>query len=164
MFFRAILLVFLILGSASAKAYKPYDHEAMLKKDANGSANIYIKGIFEAVEELWTHAKTYPLDFDNEEDQTRAFADVQTLERVFEFLKNEKFTANFKSDNGLYFDVSQARIFVMEHNFDIAGAAQKADEAYTKILSQNSQNGELHNEFGLFLGSSGHIDRAKNRA
>lgn len=156
--FCAIALFLCILNAAP---YKPYDHEAMLKKDENGRQTIDIGGIFRSTDELWKHARQYPLNFDSSSDKERAFGDLKTLEKVFAFLKEQGFTANFDNEGRHYFEVLLARIFVMEHNFDVAGAAQKADEAYKNLLAQHPNDGELHAEFGDFLGNSGRMDEAK---
>ena len=129
--FCAIALFLCVLNAAP---YKPYDHEAMLKKDENGRQTIDIGGIFRSTDELWKHARQYPLNFDSSSDKERAFGDLKTLEKVFAFLKEQGFTANFDNEGRHYFEVLLARIFVMEHNFDVAEAAQKADETYKNLL------------------------------
>ena len=143
---RIFCTITLFLCILNAVPYQPYDHEAMLKKDENGRQTIDIGGIFRSTDELWKHARQYPL---------------KTLEKVFAFLKEQGFTANFDNEGRHYFEVLLARIFVMEHNFDVAGAAQKADEAYKNLLAQHPNDGELHAEFGDFLGNSGRMDEAK---
>ena len=50
----------------------------------------------------------------------------------------------------------------MEHNFDVAGAAQKADAAYKNLLAHRPNDGEIHAEFGDFLANSGRLSEAKS--
>lgn len=162
MIFKFICALALISSVSFAAPYKPYDHAAMLKKDASGKQSIDIGGIFSAVDELWPHARQYPLAFDSQSDQERASSDLQTLDKAFAFLKEQGLAANLGEDARAYFELSQARIFTMEHNFDIAGAAQKADAAYKNLLAHRPNDGEIHAEFGDFLANSGRLSEAKN--
>ena len=69
MIFKFICALALIYSVGLAAPYRPYDHAAMLKKDASGKQSIDIGGIFSAVDELWAHARQYPLAFDSQSDQ-----------------------------------------------------------------------------------------------
>ena len=162
MIFKFICALALIYSVSLAAPYRPYDHAAMLKKDSSGKQSIDIGGIFSAVDELWAHARQYPLAFDSQSDRERASSDLQTLDKAFAFLKEQGLATNLDEDARAYFELSQARIFTMEPNFDIAGAAQKADAAYKNLLAHRPNDGEIHAEFGDFLVNSGRLSEAKN--
>ena len=151
MIFKFICALALISSVSFATPYKPYDHAAMLKKDASGKQSIDIGGIFSAVDELWAHARQYPLAFDSQSDRERASSDLQTLDKAFAFLKEQGLVANLDEDARAYFELSQARIFTMEHNFDVAGAAQKADAAYKNLLANSGRLSEAKSEFETAL-------------
>ena len=63
--FCAIALFLCVLNAAP---YKPYDHEAMLKKDENGRQTIDIGGRICPTGAVWMEARPCPLKFESLSD------------------------------------------------------------------------------------------------
>lgn len=156
---KFIFLFLVLLNLAFCKPYVDFDMRTLFGEPTNnGLRSFDIGALYKGVENLYYHAKFYPLNFDNENEKNVAFNDLKSFLNIFETIRKDKL--NEKLNDKIYFDLVQARLFVMAHNFDMNGFAKKADESYKKLLL-NDKNGEIRIEFAEFLGNSARINEAK---
>ena len=132
MFTKTALAAALALSCALAAPYEPYDHDAMIKTAPDGSRALDIGG---------AHACEYPLNFDSEKDAEAAYQDARALEEIFKFLSQELFKKDIDAKDRYEFEHKFARIYVIQHNFDIKGASEKADALYDKLVQEEPKNG-----------------------
>lgn len=159
---KKIALLLLFLSSfAFTKPYEPFEDKVISATDRK----IQISYFFKAVDTLFFHARQYPLSFDNKNDETIAKTDLKNLllladnlKDLFEYAQKENVKLLSKPEQ-FYFDLSQARLFVIAHNFDMEGYAEKADAAYPKLLTED-KNGSIRTEYAEFLANSTNTERA----
>ena len=158
---KKIVFLLVLVGSfAFCKPYAQIDPTSFFgTQKADGAQKINLDAMFKSVESLYEHASFYPLNFDSQNDKEKAEYDLGKLIEFFDSFKENKVYEVMQQNDKEYFDLCQARLFVMGHNFDKDGMAQKAVEAYEKLLT-NDKNGKIRTEFAEFLGNAGLIDRA----
>ncbi len=161
MFAKTALAAALALSCALAAPYEPYDHDAMIKTVPDGSRALDIGGIYRSVDNLCVHACEYPLKFDSEKDAEAAYQDARALEEIFKFLSQELFKKDIDAKDRYEFEHKFARIYVIQHNFDIKGAAEKADALYDKLVQEAPKDGEIRTEYGEFLLNSSRDQKAQ---
>ena len=161
MFTKTALAAALALSCALAAPYEPYDHDAMIKTAPDGSRALDIGGIYRSVDNLCAHACEYPLNFDSEKDAEAAYQDARVLEEIFKFLSQELFKKDIDAKDRYEFEHKFARIYVIQHIFDIIGAAEKADALYDKLVQEEPKNGEIRTEYGEFLLNSSRDQKAQ---
>ncbi|MBP3221470.1 MAG: hypothetical protein J6M43_05460 [Neisseriaceae bacterium] len=136
-----------------SQPYQKYNHQQALNND-NGKYSVNIAVMLKGVDNLYIHAKEYPLKFDNQQDFKNAYQDLQVLIQSLDYIENQKINGNLSKKERFYFDLSHARLFLMAHNFDIPNMAEKADIYYQKLIKNNQNNGKLYAEYGGFLSNS----------
>lgn len=159
---KKILFLLLLLCSSIVLAlpYQEYNHQQALINE-NGKYSINISVMFKGVDNLYLHAKEYPLKFDNKQDINNAYRDLHILIKTFDYIKQEKIIDRFSSQDKFNFDLGHARLFLMAHNFDIPNMMKKADEHYQKLIKNNPNNGKLYAEYGGFLSNSMRIKKGE---
>ncbi|MBR3482630.1 MAG: tetratricopeptide repeat protein, partial [Neisseriaceae bacterium] len=136
-----------------SQPYQKYNHQQALSND-NGKYSVNIAVMLKGVDNLYIHAKEYPLKFDNQQDFKNAYQDLQVLIQSLDYIESQKINRDLSKKERFYFDLSHARLFLMAHNFDIPNMAEKADIHYQKLIKNNPNNGALYAEYGGFLSSS----------
>ena len=136
-----------------AQPYQKYNHQQALSND-NGKYSVDIAVMLKGVDNLYIHAKEYPLKFDNQQDLKNAYQDLQVLIQSLDYIESQKINSNLSKKERFYFDLSHARLFLMAHNFDIPNMAEKADIHYQKLIKNNPNDGALYAEYGGFLSNS----------
>ena len=104
------------------EVFVPYDHSAILKKDVSGSRRINIVSIFRVVDELGGMRGNIRWNSIRRLTRSALLTIYKRLKKAFAFLKEQNLIMQMSASAPLYFELSQARIFVMEHNFDVADA------------------------------------------
>ena len=143
-----------------AQPYQKYNHQQALSND-NGKYSVNISIMLKGVDNLYIHAKEYPLKFDNQQDFKNAYQDLQVLIQSLDYIESQKINSNLSKKERFYFDLSHARLFLMAHNFDIPNMAEKADIHYQKLIKNNPNNGALYAEYGGFLSNSLRLKQGK---
>ena len=133
----------------------------MIKTVPGGSRALDIGGIYRSVDNLCAHACEYPLSFDSEKDAEAVYQDARVLEEIFKFLSQELFKKDIDAKDRYEFEHKFARIYVIQHNFDIKGAAEKADALYDKLVQEAPKDGEIRTEYGEFLLNSSRDQKAQ---
>lgn len=158
---KIAFFLFALLNLAFCEPYVRFDTDSVFSQpNENGGRSFNLGAVFNGIDRLYPYARFYPLAFDSDNDKIIAKRDLEIFLNFFETLKNEKIIDNLDEKDKNYFNLQEARLFVMAHNFDMGGFAQKADEAYQKLLS-NDKDGQIRTEFAEFLGNSTSIDRAE---
>ncbi|MCR4941613.1 MAG: hypothetical protein K5978_02310 [Campylobacter sp.] len=156
---KIALLTLVLLNLAFAKAYQAFDTKSILQ-DENGKKIISIAKIFEGIDALYPHASFSPVAFDNESDKAQANKDLQALLRLFDVLRAERLSEKLSGNEKVYFDLNEARVFVMAHNFDMKDFGTKAVDSYKKLLKYD-KNGKIHNEYAQFLANTNNMQASE---
>lgn len=157
---KTIVASLITISSLMAVPYVPYNSDEVISSMLN-NRQADVGKVFRAVEELWKHAASYPMYFDNEEDLARAKSDIIELEEIFKYFNESGLFAKQELDFRKYADLLNSRIYTMQYNMDIAGAPEKADAFYEKMLAEYPHDHEFFEEYGAYLGSSGRIDKCR---
>lgn len=157
---KIIVFLAVLFSFAFGKPYVAFDKDALFgKTDEKRSSNFKIGTLFEGIENLYSYANFYPLQFESENDKNIGKNDLELFIDLFETIRKEKIDEKLQGQDKIYFDLYEARLFVMAHNFDMPGFAERADVAYQKLLPQD-KNGKIRTEYAEFLGNSASTDRA----
>ncbi len=143
-------LVALIASGASAKEYGNYDPQRLLATSETPAGKKYgfdIAYLDQILNDLATHAKNYPPQFDTPEDKQRATRDVVASSKLLDILINAPapnpellLRAGFLNSLG--------------HNLDISGSASKADSIFKKLLAATPSDPRGNYMYGNFLAGS----------
>ena len=145
---------------ALAQPYQKYNHKQALNNE-NGKYSVNISVMLKGVDNLYIHAKEYPLKFDNQQDFKNAYQDLQVLIQSLDYIESQKINSNLSKKERFYFELSHARLFLMGHNFDMDNMAEKADMHYQKLIQNNPNNGALYAEYGGFLSNSMRLEQGE---
>lgn len=112
--------------------------------------------------DLSTHAKNYPPQFDTPEDRQRATEDVKTMSGLLDILIG----APTPSPELLF---RAGYLNLVGHNLDIQGSAAKADKMFRKLLAVTPSDARANFTYGKFLAGVGksqaalpHLEKAIN--
>ena len=146
-----VILVILVVPSASAREYGNYDLKrlATVSETPSGKKygfdNAYLDQI---LNDLSAHAKNYPPQFDTPQDQQRATQDAKALSRILDILINVP--------NPNHEMLAQAGyINSIGHNLNIPGAAEKANSIFLRLLSITPSDPRGNYLYGTFLAGVG---------
>ncbi len=145
------IFVLLLATTASAKEYGSYDPKRLLMVSETPSGKQYnFDGAYLdlMLNDLSAHAKNYPPQFDTPQDKQRATQDVKTLSGMLDVL------INVPTPNPELL-VRAAHINSMGHNLDVAGAAEKANSIFQKLLTDFPSNPRGNYMYGTFLAGVG---------
>ncbi|SUO94766.1 tetratricopeptide repeat protein [Suttonella ornithocola] len=156
-FLLAVLFPLSIL--VHTEPYRAFEFETIKQSQNNGQVLITLDPIFEAIDQLWQHAKGYPPQFDNEQDKATAKKDAIVLNKllttVFETQQNA-----FDAEQKQWIILNLARISTVAHNLDIPHAWNAAEHYYQRLLQQQSTPA-LEEEYGVFFANSGNLTEGK---
>lgn len=152
---RKLLLTLFLLMTCQLVLAEPYGHydpkQVLTLSDAKGvkSASINFGYYDQILNDLASHAKNYPTQFDTPEDKKRATGDVTMLSSLMGILSSSGFSENpeFLARSGF--------LNSMGHNLDISGSAQKAEDSFKKLLTIAPANPRGNYLYGTFLASTG---------
>jgi tetratricopeptide (TPR) repeat protein len=148
------LLAFFVLSAAStasAAKYGNYDLERLVRVSETPSGKAYsidTAYLDQVIRDLSVHAGSYPTQFDTPQDKQRATQDAKALSGMLDIL------INVPSPNPeLLFRAGYVNI--IGYNLDIAGAAEKADAIFRKLLTASPSDPRGNYRYGAFLAGSG---------
>jgi tetratricopeptide (TPR) repeat protein len=145
------LFALLIASAASARDYGSYDPKRLLTVSETPSGKKYgvdVAYLDQMLNDLSSHAKNYPAQFDTPQDQRRATHDVKTLSGMLDILIDAP-TPNPE------LLVRAGYLNSLGHNLDIAGAAEKADSIFQRLLAGTPSDPRGNFMYGTFLAGVG---------
>lgn len=155
---KYIVSLLLLLGAALACAqeYGHYDLQKILVASPTSEGNAYavdMQYLDQILNDLASHALSYPTRFDTPQDKQRATTDVKTISAIFDILLDRP-----EPDAGL---LRRAGMFYsIGHNLDIADSAHKADTTFQRLLSNFPDDPQGNYMYGNFLAGSGQSQKA----
>ena len=151
-----------LLASVMSIAYaKPYPKHDLSQIVTPRSVNFAVAE--QTYLDLKQHAAMYPTTFDNAQDKALATQEAQELARIFNGLFHlEIITPEHPAYQELLHRA--ARVNWIAHNLDVPNTAAAADKHYQTLLTKLSGKNKalLLGEYGSFLASVGHTQRAVN--
>jgi len=146
----AVLLLSLVSLTVAAAEYGHYDLKKVvsLSETTPGkpSATINMPLFVEVLNDLGSHAGTYPVHFDNGDDRQRAEHDVALLSSVLDTIAD-----NFNDRSIL---LRLALLHSVGHNLDIPGSGEKAVAVFDNVLAKWPNDPQANYRYGLFLAST----------
>lgn len=157
---KLILVLIIIIiscpGYIFAAPYGDYDIRKIvsLREEANGKkqASIDIRYLDKITSDLSAHAENYPPRFDNDADKKKARKDAEQLVYILGVLKEGN------GDKDIMFRA--AHIYSIAHNLDVQGAAEKANNVYSQLISRYPDNSNIAYRYGVFLAGTGKLDES----
>lgn len=149
--FLLVILVALVVPSASAREYGNYDPKRLLTVAETPSGKKYgFDGAYldQMLNDLSAHAKNYPPQFDTPQDQQRATQDVKALSGMLDILINVPTPNPELLARAGYLNS-------IGHNLNIPGAAEKANSIFLRLLSAAPSDPRGNYMYGTFLASAG---------
>ena len=152
----ALLIALCVCTGAHAAEYGHYDLRQLLSTSGTGAQTrrsfdmAYLDRI---LADLGSHALNYPPQFDTPQDRQRAADDAQRLSGMLDVLTQVPQPS---------LDVLRraALLNSMAHNLDVPGAAARADRDFQQALKLQTDNPQIHFQYGVFLAGSGQSQRA----
>ena len=144
-------LILLITSAASAREYGNYDTKRLLTVSETPTGKKYgfdIAYLDQMLSDLSAHAKNYPPQFDTPQDKQRATQDIRALSGMLDVL------INVPTPNPELL-IRAAEVNSMGHNLDIAGAAEKANTIFQRLLTASPSDPMGNYMYGVFLSSIG---------
>lgn len=151
-----ICLAFFCFSAAHAKEYGDYDVERILiERDTPSGKNhsIDVTYLDQIIDDLDTHANNYPPVFDSPQDHQRASKDAHMLSEVLDIP-----TSGANPHPGLI--LRAAILNSLAHNLDIKGAAERANQLFQKLLTDDPSNPMGNHRYGVFLSGVGKTKEA----
>lgn len=150
---KFILTVFVLLAvlSASAKEYGSYDPKKLLTVTEKPSGKEYgfnTAYLDEILNDLSAHAKNYPPQFDTPQDKQRATQDVTALSGMLATLTDVPIP-------NLELLLRTGYLNSIGHNLEIAGAADKANSIFQRLLAASPSDPRGNYMYGTFLAGLG---------
>ena len=150
------LLVFLVPSISYAKEYGYYDLNLIrtISETKSGKKYAIDKNYLDQVlHDLGFHARNYPPQFDNPQDQKRAAQDVMAVTGMLDVVVMEP-----KPDNDLF--LRAGFLGIIGKNLNIPGSAARADANFKKLLAAAPSNPEGNYLYGIFLADEGKPKKA----
>ena len=134
-----------------AKEYGRYDpNRAVAVSETASGKKASLDGAYldRIINDLASHAKSYPVQFDTPQDRQRAVQDVKTLSGLLDLLiggpsPNPELLAR------------AGFLHSIGHNLDIPGSAQKADAIFQRLLAAAPADPRGNYLYGTFLAGAG---------
>jgi len=141
----------LVLLQLSAVAFsKEYGHYDVVKVIAvsgastpNPQVTVNVAYFTQILDDLGSHAGTWPPQFDSAEDRHRAEHDVTALSTLLDVLAED-----FSHNPPLLLRLAMLHGF--GHNLDIPGSSQKAEALFTRLLELTPDDPQANLRFGVF--------------
>lgn len=149
--FLFIIFALSLASTASAREYGTYDPKRLLTVSETPSGKKYgfdSAYLDQMLNDLSAHAKNYPPQFDTPNDKQRATQDVKTLSGMLDVL------INVPTPNPELL-VRAGYVNSIGHNLDIAGAAEKADSIFRRLLAASPSDARGNYMYGTFLAGVG---------
>lgn len=149
--FLLTVVVLLVASLASAREYGNYDLKRLLTVSETPSGKKYgFDGAYldQMLNDLSTHAKNYPPQFDTPQDKQRATQDVKALSGMLDTL------INVPTPNPELL-VRAGHVNSIGHNLDIAGAAAKASSIFQRLLAASPSDPRGNFMYGTLLAGMG---------
>ena len=149
--FLFALSVLLIASVANAREYGNYDPKRLLTVSETPSGKKHgFDGAYldQMLNDLSSHAKNYPPQFDSPQDQQRATQDVKALSGMLDILIN----VPTPSPELL---VRAGSLNSIGHNLNIAGSAEKANAIFQRLLAATPSDPRGNYMYGTFLAGVG---------
>lgn len=146
-FFMVLIAIACAASSAWAKAYGNYDARRILTVTETPTGKrhgIDLQYLDTMLDDLGTHAKNYPPSFDSDQDKQRATRDATVLAGMLGMLTQ---------DAGAHPEIlfRAATVNSMGHNLQIAGAAEKANALFQRLLVLAPDHPRSNHAYGVFL-------------
>ncbi len=149
-----VLLFCSISSAVLAAEYGHYDPKTVvsLSETTPGkpSVTINVPYFVEILNDLGSHAGSWPVKFDSIDDRHRAEHDVASLSAQLDIVAD-----NFRDESML---LRLALLHTVGHNLDIPGAGEKAVAVFDKVLERWPNDPQANYQYGVFLAGT-----AKNR-
>jgi tetratricopeptide (TPR) repeat protein len=150
---KYLIAILILLGSANthSKEYGNYNPKRMLTVSETTEGKKYaLDGAYldHMLNDLASHAKNYPPQFDTQQDRQRAVQDVTTLSGMLDVLINAP-TPNLELLARAGFLNS------IGYNLNIAGSGEKTNAIFQKLLSAAPSNPRGNYMYGTFLAGAG---------
>lgn len=145
------VLCVLVSSSLSAREYGRYDPQRLLTVRETPAGKQYgfdAAYADQMLNDLASHAKNYPPQFDTPPDRQRAVRDVQVLAGMLDRLIDVP-----QPQPGLLLRAAFAHS--MGHNLDIAGEGDKAKAVFLRLLALQPDDPRANYQYGTFLGGVG---------
>lgn len=146
-FFMVLVAVVCAVPPAWAKAYGNYDARRILTVTDTPTGKrhgIDLQYLDTMLDDLAAHARNYPPSFDSDQDKQRATRDATVLAGMLGMLAQ---------DAGAHPEIlfRAATVNSMGHNLQIAGAGQKADALFQRLLVLTPDHPRSNHAYGVFL-------------
>jgi tetratricopeptide (TPR) repeat protein len=132
---------------AQAMEYGHYDVKSVVSisetTPGNPSVTINVAYFVQILNDLGSHAGTWPVHFDSADDQHRAEHDVVSLSALL-----DPFADSFNTKALL---LRLALLHAVGHNLDIPGADEKAVAVFNKVLQLWPNDLQANYRYGVFL-------------
>jgi tetratricopeptide (TPR) repeat protein len=149
-----VLLLCSISSVALATEYGHYDPKTVvsLSETTPGkpAVTINVPYFVQILNDLGSHAGTWPVKFDSIDDRRRAEHDVALLSAQLDIIAD-----NFRDESML---LRLALLHAVGHNLDIPGSSEKAVAVFDKVLERWPNDPQANYRYGVFLAGT-----AKNR-
>src|ERR1700691_1166734 len=147
---RVLFVVALALVAvlARAKEYGHYDIRSIfsLSGPSGGqhSVTFNLRALDQILDDVGSHAETYPPHFDSIDDRQRAEHDLSGIASLLDPL-----AGNFYHNTELLLRLGY--LHTLGHNLDIAGSDKKAVDAFTALLALSPDDRRGNLRYGMFL-------------
>jgi tetratricopeptide (TPR) repeat protein len=150
----AVPLLSLFSSVVLAAEYGHYDPNTVVSLSqaipGKPSVTVNVPYFVQILNDLGSHASTWPVKFDSLDDKRRAENDVVTLSAELDTIAD-----NFRDESML---LRLALLHAVGHNLDIPGSGEKAVAVFNKVLEKWPNDPQANYRYGVFLAST-----AKNR-
>jgi len=147
--FSIALALFALL--VQAKEYGHYDIRSIFSlTEAPGgqhSVTFDLPALDQILEDVGSHAESYPPHFDSIEDRQRAQGDVSGIANLLDPL-----AGNFSRNAELLLRLGY--LHTLGHNLDLAGSDKKAVDAFTALLTLAPDDRRGNLRYGMFLATT----------
>ncbi len=138
-------------GFAQAKEFGHYEIRNVMSLAepvaADPTATVNVDYLDQNLDDLATHAKSYPAQFDSVKDRRRAERDVTALSRLLDPL-SERFS------HSPQILLRLGLLHAMAHNLDMPDSADKAVAAFMTLLDLTPYDPQANYQYGSFLAAT----------
>lgn len=157
---HSVCFVFTVLAFAcstvQAREYGNYDPKRILTLSESPSGTRYgidLQYLDQIINDLSTHARNYPPEFDTHQDRERAVQNITMLSGMLDILVNDP-------NPSQQILLRAGDLNSMGHNLDIAGSAQRAGASFQKLLAIAPEHPFGNYLYGMFLAETGNPSQA----
>ena len=161
MILRPLLISLSMCGLLMSAPYEKMNANSLMSGEGN-AVYVNIPEIFYRIDKIYERSRSIPMNFDNEEDQKLAHADIVRLQNLLITLDNQNYLESQSSNNRSAYLLRKARLYVSKNNFGAGDVYNKADLFYNIAVSENISDSKIHLEYANYLASLGEMDHAKS--